>query len=121
MSEFVKGYQYSPVDGRFIGEYDFPNNLDREEIHVPPFTTLQAPPVGDSNDIAFWRGDAWELVIVPNEPYTPPIEDYLMITESFIQYLKDADRWTADDQAKRDQALAEAEANKPSEVRADAA
>ena len=85
MEQLVKGYQYSPNTGQYMGEYVFPNNLDKDEIHLPPYTTLIPPPVGDANDVAFWRGDAWELVVVPNDPYIPAIDDYLMITDSFIQ------------------------------------
>lgn len=115
MSETIKGYQFSPKDGRYIGEYEFPNNLDKEEIHLPPNTVLEPPPVGDYNDVAYWRGNAWELVIVPNDPYVPPIEDYLLITDLFIQYLKDIGRWSDEDQKKRDDAIA-AEAQRQKEI-----
>lgn len=106
MSDVIKGYQFSPVDGRFIGEYEFPNNQDRDEIHLPPFTTLEPPPVGDSNDIAFFVDGEWILEIVPNEPFIPPIDDYAMITEGFIDYLKAIGKWTDEDQKKRDDAIA---------------
>ena len=121
MSDVIKGYQFSPVDGRFIGEYEFPNNQDRDEIHLPPFTTLKPPPVGDADDIAFWRGAAWELVVVPQETFVPPIGDYLLVADSFIEYLKAVGRWTDEDQAKRDAALAEFEANKSVEGNTNAA
>lgn len=39
----IKGYQWGD-DGSFIGVYPFPNNQDKEEIHLPPRTTLIAPP-----------------------------------------------------------------------------
>ena len=62
MEEMITGYQYGPIKGDFRCIYEFPNNLDKEEIHMPPFTTLVAPPdeipVGK---IACWNGTSWEL------------------------------------------------------------
>lgn len=60
--EMITGYQYGPLSGEFRCVYAFPNNKDKEEIHMPPYTTLVAPP----DDIpvgkhAFWNGSSWEI------------------------------------------------------------
>lgn len=47
--EKITGYQWGD-DSRFIGIYTFDNNADKEEIHLPPRTTLEAPPVGMAVD-----------------------------------------------------------------------
>lgn len=39
----ITGYQWGD-DLRFIGPYTFDNNGDKEEIHLPPRTTLIEPP-----------------------------------------------------------------------------
>lgn len=62
--DYILGYQYSPEKLYFIGVYEFPNNLDKEEIHLPPFTTLTAPP----NDIpngsrAYWHNGQWSVEV----------------------------------------------------------
>jgi hypothetical protein len=49
MPEKVTGYQWGD-DNRFIGVYTFDNNADKEEIHLPPRTTLSAPPDGLAAD-----------------------------------------------------------------------
>lgn len=43
MTAKITGYQYGD-DFSFIGAYEFDNNLDQEDVHVPPKTTLIAPP-----------------------------------------------------------------------------
>lgn len=40
----VTGYQYGD-DCSYIGVYQFPNNEDQKAVHLPPNTTLIAPPV----------------------------------------------------------------------------
>ena len=61
METMIKGYQYKS-NKRFSGEYEFPNNLDKEEIHMPPNTTLVAPPVIPTGKEALWDGKGWSLV-----------------------------------------------------------
>jgi|PlaIllAssembly_1097288.scaffolds.fasta_scaffold00627_6 hypothetical protein len=62
---FVTGYSIM-ADGMYGGVYQFPNNLNSLEIHVPPMTTLDAPPVAGVGEAAFWNGSEWEL-----RPYVP--------------------------------------------------
>ena len=41
--DHITGYQWG--DGnRYIGPYDFPANIDQYAIHLPPRTTMTAPP-----------------------------------------------------------------------------
>ena len=61
METMIKGYQYKS-NKRFSGDYEFPNNLDKEEIHMPPNTTLVAPPVIPVGKEAIWDGTSWSLV-----------------------------------------------------------
>jgi hypothetical protein len=61
METTIKGYQYKN-NKRFSGEYEFPNNLDKEEIHMPPNTTLVAPPAIPEGKEALWGGKSWRLV-----------------------------------------------------------
>lgn len=105
MEKMITGYQYSPADGRFIGEYEFPNNKDQEEIHVPPNTTMEAPPACDPGAAPYWQNGFWVIRALPDEVNVPKIDDYAMITDSFIQYLIEIGRWTAEDQQKRADAL----------------
>ena len=42
--ETLLGYQWGD-DNSFIGTYAFPNNRDQETVHLPPKTTLIAPPM----------------------------------------------------------------------------
>lgn len=41
----VTGYQYGD-DYSYTGTYTFPDNLDQVATHLPPHTTLLAPPMG---------------------------------------------------------------------------
>jgi hypothetical protein len=41
--EFILGYQWSPETKKYMGEYRFPKNKDKDEIYMPPFTTLVKP------------------------------------------------------------------------------
>ena len=61
METMIKGYHYKS-NKRFSGDYEFPNNLDKEEIHMPPNTTLVAPPVIPAGKEALWDGKGWSLV-----------------------------------------------------------
>ena len=57
----VTGYQYGDDNG-FIGEYSFENNRDKDAIHLPPRTTLQAPPRNLPVDQeAAWDGNTWVI------------------------------------------------------------
>lgn len=59
MTEMITGYQWGD-DGHYIGVYEFPNNLDKEEIALPPRTTLLAPPVvTEPFKEAAWDGTQW--------------------------------------------------------------
>lgn len=66
MEEIITGYQWGD-DNTFIGEYIFPNNLDKEDIHLPPRTTLIAPPKTTNKQVASWDGEKW---ILQNKPKT---------------------------------------------------
>lgn len=56
---YIKGYQWGAY-GQFIGEYDFPANKDQYDIHMPPNTTLIAPPRDLPVDKeAAWDGEKW--------------------------------------------------------------
>ncbi|MFZ6687495.1 hypothetical protein ACO0K0_07085 [Undibacterium sp. SXout11W] len=70
----MTGYQWGD-DGQFIGLYPFPNNNDKEEVHLPPRTTLTAPPNELAVDEeAFWDGEQWLLRrLTPS--YLPERED----------------------------------------------
>jgi len=106
---FIKGYQWSPVDGHFVGDYEFPNNLDKEEVHLPPFTTLTPPPCDvPCGCCVFWRNGAWVIEADPTpKPERPPIDDYTMLMPWYIEHLKKEGQWSEEDQQNLDEALAE--------------
>lgn len=54
----ITGYQWGS-EFLYCGVYIFPNNLDKDEIHLPPNTTLKVPPESDQE--IFWNGDDWEI------------------------------------------------------------
>lgn len=57
----VTGYQYGD-HGHFIGEYQFEKNLDKEEVHCPPRTTLLAPPTDLPVDReTYFDGEQWQV------------------------------------------------------------
>lgn len=61
MEKMITGYHYGE-DGRFVGSYQFPDNKDKKAVHLPPRTTLQAPPeVVLDGHAAFFDAatDAW--------------------------------------------------------------
>lgn len=61
MEKLITGYQYGD-DFRFTGPYKFPNNEDQEAVHLPPHTTLKAPPeVTNTGEAAFFdvAADSW--------------------------------------------------------------
>jgi hypothetical protein len=104
--ELILGYQWSPENNRYAGEYRFPNNKDKEEIYMPPFTTLVSPPETKLGFCPYWNGNEWFIDIDPNAVTEhPPIDDYEMVMPDYIDYLKSLDLWTEDDENKRKTAL----------------
>jgi hypothetical protein len=66
----ITGYQYGD-HGNFIGEYQFEKNLDKEEVHCPPCTTLLAPPTDLSIDQeAYFDGEQWQVRLL-SLPWLP--------------------------------------------------
>lgn len=41
--ELITGYQWGH-ENRYIGPYEFENNMDQDAVHLPRNTTLEAPP-----------------------------------------------------------------------------
>lgn len=108
--EFITGYQWSPQDNKFMGEYVFPNNKDKEEIHMPPFTTLTTPPTCERGYCPYWDGNEWYVDVDPNVVTShPPIDDYYLLMPDYIDYLKENDLWTDEDEIYRQKALKDAE------------
>jgi len=106
MEEFITGYQWSSETKKYIGKYVFPNNRDKEEIHMPPFTTLIIPPICEKGYTSFWDGNKWNIDVDPNSVVDhPPIDDYELVMPDYIDYLKSNDLWTEDDENKRQEAL----------------
>lgn len=104
--EFVLGYQWSSENKKFIGEYRFPNNKDKEEIHIPLFTTLIKPPETEKGFTSYWDGDEWFTDVDPDVVTEhPPILDYELLMPDYIDYLKSNDLWTEEDENKRQEAL----------------
>jgi hypothetical protein len=101
--EFILGYQWSPEDKHFMGEYLFPNNRDKKEIHLPPNTTLIEPPICPKGYELFWDGEDWyiEKKVIEH----PPIKNYLEIIPEYIDKLKDEGAWTAYDEVEYQKAL----------------
>lgn len=111
--KFITGYQWSPVDGKFISEYQFPDNKDKEEIHLAPYTTMEKPPAEPAGSSAFRRDGKWVIEVDPSKQKTkPPIDDYGLLMPDFIKYLKDEGLWTEEDEQKRQDAVAENEKKK---------
>jgi hypothetical protein len=91
IEELVTGYQYGD-SGKFIGIYKFPNNKDKEEIHVPPFTTLTPPPSNIPKGLsAYFRKGTWELDDDENPHNSIKFEKVLYSTllPEYLQDLKD--------------------------------
>ena len=80
---YIKGYQWGAY-GQFTGEYTFPANKDRYDIHMPPNTTLIEPPRNLPVDQeAAWNGVGW---IVRNVQFDwlPDVSSY---SENFFGIL----------------------------------
>lgn len=75
-NQTITGYQWGEAM-RFIGPYTFPHNGDAENIHMPPNTTLIAPPPTGPGQFAEWdaEGGTWLLRDEPPAPAAPVITD----------------------------------------------
>jgi hypothetical protein len=65
----VKGYQWGDHK-QFIGEYEIPA-VSEESVHLPPNTTLAAPPTAPEGKQAFWSGTSWGLADALAPPESP--------------------------------------------------
>jgi hypothetical protein len=116
--EFITGYQWSPVDNKFMGEYSFPNNKDKEEIHLPPFTTLEKPPEETKETSAYWVDGEWVIRVDSSKiKEHPRIENYETLMPDYIELLKSQDLWTDADEDKYDQALQRIKAREEEQAR----
>jgi len=108
--EFILGYQWSSETKKYMGEYRFPKNKDKDEIYMPPFTTLVKPPETEREFATYWNGNEWHIDFDPIEIIEhPPITDYNMLMPDYIKYLKENDLWTDEDEIKMQKALKDAE------------
>jgi len=108
MEDVIKGYQWSPQNKKFMGEYVFPNNKDKEEIHMPPFTTLINPPISipEKGYCPYWNGNEWYIDVDPSVVMNHlPIDDYELLMQDYVEHLKENDLWTEEDEIKRQEAL----------------
>ena len=104
--EFILGYQWSSETKKYMGEYRFPKNKDKDEIYMPPFTTLVKPPETEREFAAYWNYNEWVINVDPDVVSDhPPIDDYELLMPDFIEYLKEHDLWTEEDEIKRQEAL----------------
>lgn len=105
--EFILGYTWFSESKKFSGEYSFPNNKDKKEIHIPPFTTLIKPPETEKGFTSYWDGEKWFIDVDPDYVVAehPPILDYEMIVPDYIDELKSQGLWTEEDENKRQEAL----------------
>jgi hypothetical protein len=107
--EFILGYQWSLETKKYMGEYRFPKNKDKDEIYMPPFTTLIPPPICEKNHSPYWDGTEWHIDFDPIEIIEhPPITNYNMLMPDYIEYLKENDLWTDEDEIKMQKALKDA-------------
>lgn len=97
----ITGYQYSPTTNAFIGEYQFPNNEDKDEIHMPPYTTLDAPPRCQAGEWPTWDGTKW---VIAQDTNLSGIKahggedkiDFAAITDDFVAEMKSHGLWSAE-------------------------
>ena len=107
MEKMITGFQFSPLDDRYMGEYEFPNNMDQEEIHLPPNTTLERPPAVGADKIVFRKEGKWVVEENPQpQSAHPEIADYAGLKPFFIDHLRALGQWSEEDQAKYDAAMA---------------
>lgn len=118
MEEFIKGYQWSPTTKEYMGEYVFPNNADKEEIHMPPFTTLVPPLICEKGFTSYWDGNKWNIGD-ESDPVKghPPIDDYSQLYPETLDYLKASNLWTQEDEIKMQEALQNAKDAELEEIR----
>jgi hypothetical protein len=104
MEEMITGYQYGPAHGEFRCVYEFPNNMDKEEIHMPPFTTLISPPDVPAGMMAYWNDAVWELKVDISSLKVDPIpeEDIGKLLPEFVADLIRFGLWSDDLQQKYD-------------------
>ena len=106
--QHIIGYQWDPETGKFIGVYVFPNNADKEEVHLPPNTTLEQPPEPLSrSQTAFRRNGSWVLAADPGYLHgRPPIDNYSVLDENIVSFLASKGMWDAEDQQNFEAAMA---------------
>jgi hypothetical protein len=88
--KFVTGYQFGPEKGEFRGEYRFPNNKDKIAVHVPPYTTLVAPPkTVPEGQYPYWDGAKWVLrnsqTLFVTKPTNPAPADLGHLRREFVE------------------------------------
>jgi hypothetical protein len=97
--ELITGYQFCPDHGEFRCVYKFPNNKDKDEIHLPPYTTLVPPPSQyPSSLIPCWADKEWILKPI-NEvgnitTRTIPEDDYGKLLPEFAKDQVDFGIWS---------------------------
>jgi len=69
--KMLTGYQYGD-DMTFTCVYLFPNNEDQPAIHMPPRTTLVAPPAVDAGMVPQYEAASDSWTVVPKPELAPP-------------------------------------------------
>jgi hypothetical protein len=115
MKKIIDGYMYSSDDGKYLGIYPFPNNLDKEDIHLPPFTTLNEPIINEGYEAYFVNGK-WDYKEVLKEDEFiegfSDLDDYSQLTDGFIKFMKSQNKWTHEMQLKYESDVAALNASK---------
>ena len=80
--KLITGYQYGATN-QFIGEYQIHNNQDKDELHMPPNTTLVSPPFVPKGKQAIWneKKQNWDLKNEPEFVKTKAIQEELPVIE----------------------------------------
>lgn len=77
MGPMLTGYQFG-TNNQYIGKYEFHNNLDKKEVHLPPNTVLVAPPENLADDKqAQWNGNRW--VVIDRDIYVQHVDSHVEI------------------------------------------